>query len=194
MKLLETVSSSKRKSKVIASHHDPAGTLSWKDGSWMPHFNKALQYGDVIKLVGSAQTYADNRALSEFRDSIRSTYSVPLVAINMGELGKLSRIENGFMTPVWHPKLSMAAAPGQLSAAQIRQALSLQGLIQPKEFFIVGYPVSQSRSPPMHNALFAENGLPHNYGRFETDEITDEFKKLIKSPNFGGASITIPLK
>ena len=46
----------------------------------------------------------------------------------------------------------------------------------------------------MHNALFAQNGLPHVYDRFETDQVTDEFKKLIKSPDFGGASVTIPLK
>jgi pentafunctional AROM polypeptide len=192
--LLETVSGSKGHSKVIASHHDPAGTLSWKDGSWTPHFNKALQYGDVIKLVGSAASYKDNHALSEFRDFIRSTYNVPLIAINMGELGKLSRIENGFMTPVWHPKLSSAAAPGQLSAAQIRQGLTLHGLIQPKKFYIVGSPVGQSRSPPLHNALFKQNGLPHHYTRFETKTVTEEFKKLLKSADFGGASVTIPMK
>jgi pentafunctional AROM polypeptide len=192
--LLHQVSANKGVSKIIASHHDPEGKLSWKDGSWIPHFNKAIQYGDVVKLVGMAKSYQDNHSLFEFRESIRSSHTVPLIAINMGELGKLSRIENGFMTPVWHPRLSTAAAPGQLSAAQIRQALSLQGLIQPKKFFIAGSPVSQSRSPPMHNALFIQNGLPYEYGRFESDKVTDELKRLIKSPSFGGASVTIPLK
>jgi pentafunctional AROM polypeptide len=191
---LDRIFVNKGVTKIIASHHDPKAELSWRDGSWIPHFNKALQYGDVIKLVGMAKSYKDNHSLFEFRETIRSAHDIPLIAINMGDVGKLSRIENGFMTPVWHPKLSSAAAPGQLSAAQIRQSLSLLGLIQPKKFFIVGHPVSQSRSPPMHNALFAQNGLPHVYDRFETDQVTDEFKKLIKSPDFGGASVTIPLK
>jgi pentafunctional AROM polypeptide len=141
-----------------------------------------------------AKSYTDNRDLATFRDWAKSSHSVPLIAINMGELGKLSRIENEFMTPVSHPKLNTAAAPGQLSAAQIRQALALHGVIQPKVFYIMGSPVKQSMSPPMHNALFAQNGLPHKYTRFETRKVTDELRRAIRSPNFGGASVTIPLK
>jgi len=160
----------------------------------MPHYNKALQYGDVIKLVGVARLYEDNHALAEFRNNLRKSHDTPLIAINMAELGKLSRIENGFLTPVWHPKLSIAAAPGQMSASQIRQALSLHGVIQPKKFAIFGSPVGQSRSPPMHNALFAQNGLPHVYGRLESSKVTDDIVKFIMSPEFGGASVTIPLK
>jgi pentafunctional AROM polypeptide len=193
-KLLDEISGHKGVSRIIASHHDPAGTLSWKAGSWIPWFNTALQYGDVIKLVGVAKSYNDNRDLAAFRDLAMASHSAPLIAINMGELGKLSRIENEFMTPVSHPKLSTAAAPGQLSAAQIRQALALHGLIQPQQFYIMGSPVKHSMSPQMHNALFAQNGLPHKYTRFETHKVTDELKRVIRSPHFGGASVTIPLK
>ncbi|KAF2671346.1 Shikimate dehydrogenase [Microthyrium microscopicum] len=192
--LLEEVSANKGKTKIIASHHDPQGRLSWKDGSWVPHYNTALQYGDVIKLVGMAKTYEDNRSLAEFRDWAKAAHSTPIIAINMGELGKLSRIENGFMTPVSHSKLITAAAPGQLSAAQIREGLALHGVIPPKKMFIFGSPVTASRSPPMHNALFAQNGLPYEYSRLESPTVTQEIKDLIRSPTFGGASVTIPLK
>jgi pentafunctional AROM polypeptide len=192
--LLDEVSASKGHSKIIASHHDPHGKLSWKNGSWIPHYNTALQYGDIIKLVGFARAYEENHALAEFRKQTRSSHSIPLIAINMGELGKLSRIENGFMTPVSHSKLSTAAAPGQLSAAQIRQGLSLHGLISPKKFVIFGSPVAHSRSPALHNSLFVQNGLPHQYGRCETTIVTEDAKELIRSAQFGGASVTIPLK
>jgi pentafunctional AROM polypeptide len=192
--LLDEIIKHKGVSRIIASHHDPAGELTWKDGSWIPWFNSALQFGDVIKLVGVAKSYNDNRDLAGFRDLAKANQSAPLIAINMGELGKLSRIENEFMTPVSHPKLNTAAAPGQLSAAQIREALALQGLVQPKKFYIIGSPVKQSMSPPMHNALFAQNGLPHRYTRLEMHKVTDELKRVIKSPHFGGASVTIPLK
>jgi pentafunctional AROM polypeptide len=191
--LLQEVSEKKAYCKIIASHHDPKGQLSWKDGSWTQHYNKALQYGDVIKLVGVAKTYQDNHALAAFKES-QSSHDVPLIAINMGELGKVSRIENMFMTPVSHPKLASAAAPGQLSAAQIRQGLSLHGVISPKRFCIFGSPISQSPSPRMHNALFAATGLPHHYGIVETKIVSDELKSIIRSPDFGGASVTIPLK
>jgi pentafunctional AROM polypeptide len=89
--------------------------------------------------------------------------------------------------------MAVKAAPGQLSATEIRQALSLLGEIQPKQFYLFGTPISASRSPALHNTLFRQTGLPHNYSRFETDVAT-EVKSIIRSPDFGGASVTIPLK
>lgn len=186
----------KRSSKIIASHHDPAGALSWANGgsAWIPHYNRALEYGDVIKLVGTAKHLEDNFALAEFKAwSATAHPEIPLIALNMGEHGKLSRIINGFMTPVSSPALPVIAAPGQLSATEIRCGLSLIGEIKPKKFYIFGSPVAHSRSPPLHNTLFALTGLPHEYGRFETVVVHD-IQKLIRAPNFGGGSVTIPLK
>jgi len=192
--LLEEVSEGKRNSRIIASHHDPTGKLSWDDGSWIPHYNKALQYGDVIKLVGVAKSYQDNYHLATFKEWAAQQHDVPVIAINMGELGRLSRIDNGFMTPVTHEKLTSASAPGQLSAKQIRLGLSLHGTLTPKRFFIFGTPISESRSPAMHNALFAETGLPHHYSLFETPFVDESIKELIRRPDFGGASVTMPFK
>lgn len=192
--LLQEVSTRKAFSKIIASHHDPNGELSWRDGSWIPHYNKALQYGDIIKLVGTARSYSDNHALAHFKQEMKVAHDIPLIAINMGELGKISRIENGFLTPVSHPKLPSASAPGQLSASQIRNGLSLHGLISPKKFFIFGFPVTQSKSPALHNTLFTDAGLPHNYLLHETKVITEDVKRIIRDSEFGGASVTIPLK
>ncbi|KAL1638350.1 3-dehydroquinate dehydratase (3-dehydroquinase) [Neofusicoccum ribis] len=191
--LLQEISSKKGSSKIIASHHDPKAELSWSNGSWIPFYNRALQYGDVIKLCGVAKTIQDNFELAEFKSWAEKTHPVPVIGINMGNVGKLSRIINGFMTPVSHPELPGAAAPGQLSAADIRRGLSLMGQIEPKKFFVAGSPVTQSRSPPMHNTLFKETGLPHFYTRIETTNAAD-LKDIIRQPDFGGASITIPLK
>ncbi|KAL1650810.1 3-dehydroquinate dehydratase (3-dehydroquinase) [Diplodia intermedia] len=191
--LLQEISSNKGSSKIIASHHDPKAELSWSNGSWIPFYKRALQFGDVIKLVGVAKTLQDNFELAEFKSWAEQTHPIPVIGINMGTIGKLSRIINGFMTPVSHPELPGAAAPGQLSAADIRRGLSLMGQVEPKRFFVAGSPVSQSRSPPMHNTLFAETGLPHSYDRIETTSAKD-LKDIIRQPNFGGASVTIPLK
>ncbi|KAH0258049.1 AROM pentafunctional protein, ARO1, partial [Aureobasidium melanogenum] len=194
--LKEFVISNKRNSKIIASHHDPAGKLSWATGgsAWMPHYNAALEYGDIIKIVGTAKSLEDNFALAEFKAWAAKTHpEIPLIALNMGEHGKLSRITNRFMTPVSSPALPVVAAPGQLSAADIRRGLSLIGEIEPKKFYLFGSPISQSRSPALHNALFAQSGLPHEYGLFETTEAKD-IEKIIRAPNFGGGSVTIPLK
>ena len=191
--ILNIISTMKGHTKVIASHHDPQGRLSWSDGSWGYQFQKALQYGDIVKLVGIATTQEDNSALLEFRKAARHKAKTPLIAINMGEQGQLSRIQNEFMTPVSHPALPFKAAPGQMSAAEIRTALSLHGVIKRRNFFLFGKPIAQSRSPALHNTLFKATGLPHNYDVLETDNAA-VLKETLSSSDFGGASVTIPLK
>lgn len=193
LKLVQSLTESKGFSKIIASHHDPRGQLSWKNGAWIQYYNKALEFGDIIKLVGIANCIEDNFALAKFKSMMAVSHDVPLIAINMGARGKLSRILNAFMTPVSHPALPFKAAPGQISAAEIRGGLSLMGEIEPKQFYLFGTPISASRSPALHNALFKQSGLPHEYGRLETSNVQD-VKEIICSPEFGGASVTIPLK
>ncbi|THD00447.1 hypothetical protein EYZ11_000011 [Aspergillus tanneri] len=191
--MLRAVTEMKGYSKIIASHHDPKGELSWANMSWMKFYNRALEYGDVIKLVGVANSIDDNTALRKFKNWAESAHDVPVIAINMGDNGQLSRILNGFMTPVSHPSLPFKAAPGQLSAAEIRRGLSLMGEIKKKKFAIFGTPIAASRSPDLHNTLFDQMGLPHEYTRLETSNAEDA-RGFIRSPEFGGASVTIPLK
>lgn len=191
--VLQAVNEMKEHSKIIASHHDPAGKLSWNNGAWIPHYNKALQYGDIVKLVGVAKHQNDNFELMKFKSWAEGAHGVPVIALNMSEKGQSSRIMNGFMTPVSHPSLPFKAAPGQLSATEIRQGLSLMGEIKKRQFYLFGKPISASRSPALHNTLFSLTGLPHNYSLFETDA-ADDVKQLIRADEFGGASVTIPLK
>ncbi|KAK5155342.1 3-dehydroquinate dehydratase (3-dehydroquinase), partial [Cryomyces antarcticus] len=65
--LTTLVTSAKNFSKIISSHHDPKGALDWNNGSWIPFYNRALQHGDVIKLVGTAKSLAANFALFKFK-------------------------------------------------------------------------------------------------------------------------------
>lgn len=190
---LRYIARDKGYTKIIASHHDPKGQLAWGNNSWVPHYNKALLYGDIVKLVGVAATQDDNMALLEFKRWTQSQNKAPVIAINMGQEGQKSRVENSFLTPVSHPALPFKAAPGQLSAAEIRVALTLHGVIKPREFFLCGKPITQSKSPAMHNKAFRAAGLPHTYALLETDNISD-LGSMLDSSDFGGASITIPLK
>ncbi|KAI5798030.1 EPSP synthase-domain-containing protein [Peziza echinospora] len=191
--LIKQVTENKGFTKIIASHHDVPGALSWATASWVTFYNKALQFGDVIKLVGQAKELEDNFALEKFRVWAKAT-DTPLIAINMGEKGKMSRILNKFLTPVTHAKVPTKAAPGQLSVAEINQGLALLGEFPAKKFYLLGSPIQHSRSPALHNTLFKSLGLPHEYGLFETPEVNDEVKALVRSPDFGGASVTIPHK
>ncbi|KAL0940812.1 pentafunctional arom polypeptide [Colletotrichum truncatum] len=192
-RVIRDVVDNKGRSRIIASHHDPQGALSWSNGSWIPFYNKALQWGDVIKLVGVAQRIEDNYDLARFKSEMLASHSTPIIALNMGAAGKLSRVLNGCLTPVSHPDLPFKAAPGQMSAAEIRQALSLLGGINPQSFYLFGKPISASRSPALHNSLFGLVGLPHKYSLKETDTAAD-LRGIVRAPDFGGASVTIPLK
>lgn len=191
--ILQEMTSHRRHTRIITSHHDPTGTLSWKNASWIPFYNRALQYGDVIKLIGLANTIEDNFELERFRNKLLVSRNTPIIAINMGEAGKLSRIMNSFLTPVSHPDLPFKAAPGQMSAFEIRHGRALIGKIKAAKFYLFGSPIAQSRSPALHNTLFMLAGLPHTYNRYETSSV-ENLPTLLQSDEFGGASVTIPLK
>ncbi|CDK25383.1 unnamed protein product [Kuraishia capsulata CBS 1993] len=190
--LLDSVSSKRKFTKIIGSHHDFSGTLKWNNVEWENRY--ALAKGlnvDLVKFVGTATTFADNIALEKFR---ADHTEIPLIAINMGEFGKMSRVVNPLLTPITHKALPSASAPGQLTIQEINEAANLIGLLPAKKFYVVGTPVGHSRSPALHNAGYKELGLPHSFELFDTGSVQEVNEKLFKSPTFGGCAVTIPLK
>jgi pentafunctional AROM polypeptide len=179
--------------KLIGSHHDVHGSLSWDEFGWSEKVTLASKFADIIKLVGSASTLEDNLALERFRHAHLSKSTVPLIAINMGRTGQLSRVLNPVLTPISHPSLPAKAAPGQLSLKEINQCLSLIGSINPLRFYLLGTPISHSRSPALHNTLFEEVGLPHHYTLYESLDAESAIA-VTRDADFGGASVTIPYK
>jgi shikimate 5-dehydrogenase len=101
------------------------------------------------------------------------------------------------LTPVTHPDLPNAAAPGQLTVEEILHQKQLLGLLprQSKTFVLFGSPISHSPSPDLHNAGFQHLKLPFQYVKKET-AILQDVKTAIQElgSNFGGGSVTIPLK
>ncbi|KAH8078727.1 aromatic amino acid family biosynthesis-like protein [Cristinia sonorae] len=182
-------------SQIIASWHDWSGNLKWVGQTVEEKYQAAAAIGDIVKIVGRANCLEDNFALHAFVQAKMSTFnSKPLLAINMGTEGQISRILNKTLSPVTHPLLPNKAAPGQLSFAQIQSALHLIGQLPTRRFFLFGTPIAHSMSPTLHNTGFRILGLPHQYELFETDSVGEEIKAAIASPDFGGASVTIPFK
>jgi pentafunctional AROM polypeptide len=185
----------KGNSKIVASWHDWSGNLKWDSSSVDATLEVAKAYGDIVKIVGKANTLDDNMALHRFVTRASSAVDAkPIIAINMGVEGQLSRILNTTFTPVTHPLLPTRAAPGQLSFVEIQTALRLIGQLPAKQFYIFGKPVASSMSPTLHNTGFNLLGLPHSYGRVEADTIDSDVRLTLKLADFGGASVTIPLK
>ncbi|KAJ1965812.1 3-dehydroquinate dehydratase (3-dehydroquinase) [Dipsacomyces acuminosporus] len=186
----------KQNSLIIASYHDTVGKhLRWSEvESEFANeiLARARACGDIAKLISVAQTWEDNLACQRFIERNHSL-AAPLIALNMGYLGQLSRVLCPCLTPVTHPQLKTPAAPGQISIQQINQARALAGLLAPKKFFLFGTPIQHSPGPAMHNSGFAALGLPHVYGLKETESI-DELAQVTSAQDFGGASVTIPHK
>ncbi len=64
------------------------------------------------------------------------------------------------------------------------------------KFYLLGYPVEHSVSPPMHNAMFKELGLPHGYSllNVRSENLAEVIKSKLRTEEFGGANVTIPHK
>ncbi|ORY91062.1 hypothetical protein BCR43DRAFT_463752 [Syncephalastrum racemosum] len=108
--------------KTIGSFHDLKG---WSSTTMMAARRRASTFNlDVLKLVGTAHSMADNRALENFRAQVDASGSEPVILINMGELGALTRVANRFLTPATHPTLPTVAAPGQLSIHDLKRLRS----------------------------------------------------------------------
>ena len=211
------INRSKCSTLVIASFHDTSGEVSWVDtslkdivgasersryavpSSMAERLLACDKVGDVVKLIGFAKTLNDNWSLQNFLYSVVPSLKIkkPIIALNMGPLGQVSRALNTFFTPVTHPLLPSSAAPGQLSVKQIHQFRQFLGLLQPKTFYLFGEPIQHSMSPALHNSGFDVVGLPHRYTIFETsnwNHVKQAVQQGLRDGSFGGASITIPLK
>lgn len=182
----------KGSTKIIGSHHDFDAKFSWDDPEWENRYNQALSMDvDIIKFVGTATSFEDNLLLEQFR---KQHTTKPLIAINMTETGKVSRILNTVLTPVTSELLPSASAPGQLTLRQVNELYSSMGGYSTKEFYVVGSPVSHSRSPVLHNTGYKILGLPHKFDKFETESAQEVKEKLLSNEKLGGLAVTIPLK
>ncbi|KAN0131738.1 Pentafunctional AroM protein [Lactarius tabidus] len=182
-------------SRILASWHDWSGSLKWDSPAVDAALEVAKSYGDIVKIVGKANTLDDNLALQRFVQRVKlAADAKPIIAINMGVNGQLSRILNTTFTPVTHPLLPSKAAPGQLSFVEIQTALNLIGELPARKFYIFGNPIAHSMSPTLQNTAFKLLGLPHSYERFETEDVDHEVRFTLTLSDFGGASVTIPFK
>ncbi|KAJ6602150.1 type I 3-dehydroquinase-domain-containing protein [Mycena sp. CBHHK59/15] len=193
LSVLEDIVSLKGSTTIIGSYCDIMGNISWTGHQTRQIYDKIVQMGaDIVKIVNVARSFEDNMSLRQFVATVERN-PIPLVAINLGPEGKISRALNHVLSPLSHPLLPRVSSPGQISFYETQSILHLTGLLPQKKYYLFGCPIAHSMSPTLQNTAFATLGLPHTYELKETLTV-EELKEVLESPNFGGASVTIPYK
>ncbi len=184
-----------RGARVIASKHITTHTPS--AGDIADICSQLCSLGTaVVKLVVMARHPSDVLTLQMGSHASQAALQAEgrgIITLAMGEAGKASRVWNRTLTPVTHPAMPAAAAPGQLTAAQVNELALWQGMTPPESFKLYGSPISASPSPAMHVALFHWCGLPHTYSLGESEQL-QLLQDDLHTKRVQGGNVTIPLK
>ncbi|CAF3630529.1 unnamed protein product [Rotaria sp. Silwood1] len=148
---------------------------------------------DIIKIVINSTDMNYILQFTSICKSFKLDSHQNIISLCMGNKGKLTRVLNVFMTPVTHPLLSYSSAKGQMSVEETQLLRQSLGLLESKKFYLFGKPIQHSLTPLLHQTGFDYFYLPYKYELCETDKF-DMIECIIKQTDFGGASITMPLK
>jgi len=150
------------RNRLIISWHDFAGTPADLDAVFE---RLAATPADVLKAVFTAHDATDGfRVLSQLR---RRAAARPLIALALGEAGLFTRVlarKFGAFLTFAALRAAHASAPGQPAIAELR-GLYRWDKIGPgtRVYGVVGWPVSHSLSPVIHNAALSAANIDAVY-------------------------------
>ena len=153
----------------------------------------------VVKIAYRARSIRDNLELFE----ILADRHKPTIALGMGEFGLMSRV----LAPKFGGFLTFASlreeantAPGQPTLDELLNLYRFRKIKSTtKVYGIIGWPVTQSMSPMVHNAGFEAVGFDGVYVPMPVEGSYESFKATMLAMidsglDFKGASVTIPHK
>lgn len=179
-------------SVIMSAFHDFSGGWKWTSPEAQRIFTESARYADIVKMIAMVSTIEETYELEYFRSTIKNRGPGPLLsAVNMGQMGQLSRALNAVFSPITHPLLPMIAAPGQLTAAEINEALHIMGQLPKRDLYAIGSFRSTPHSMFMEKCL-NELGLPHSFSSTDRGP-KGSMESVILQPQFGGASINPPI-
>lgn len=150
---------------------------------------------DVIKVVSTAQTLADNLAVLRLIEARSATSRI--VGIAMGEEGLASRVlglRAGSLFSFASPEDGSETAPGQVSAGTMRKLYRADKLnAETRVFGVAGNPIRHSLSPLMHNTAFHHEGVNAVMLPLKVRALADLLALAWELP-LSGAAVTMPLK
>ena len=130
--------------------------------------------------------YGGNSTQQDFSYNSQTSYSKNIIsnsAVNNNSY--MTQFDNTYKTPITEPQTRYQ---GNISQ-------SIQPKAQGTKFGLLGYPLGHSLSAYIHEAGFKSLGLDYTYELLETapENLVDRIK-FLKSNNYAGFNVTIPLK
>ncbi|KAJ5086273.1 hypothetical protein NUU61_007580 [Penicillium alfredii] len=185
------------KTKIIGQQIlKPSSGITWGDKSCVALYHDAEKLGcQLVRLLRVATEREDNAAVAEFTNKIRSLPGEhpPLIAYNIGRLGRTSQVFNSILTGVTHPAITSTGNEydPQIASRDAVRALFQSYMLDPLQFYILGASVAYSLSPAMHNAAIQHCGMSHTYSIPDSPSLA-ALERLGRDPHFGGASVVQP--
>ncbi|KAL4814426.1 type I 3-dehydroquinase-domain-containing protein [Aspergillus spinulosporus] len=184
--------------KIIGQRiFEPSSGVSWDNEECLSAYLDAAGLGcQLVRILRVATEREDNAAIAKFTNRIEMLPGdhPPVIAFNLGSLGRTSQVFNSILTSVSHSaidRLSRNERDPQIMARDAVQALFQSYVLDPLQFYILGGSVAYSLSPSMYNAAFRHCGMNHTYSIPEKPTLA-ALDELGRDPNFGGASIVQP--
>ena len=178
-------------SALLVSYHDFARTRSLEDAAG----HIAAFEPEIIKVVSTAQTLADNLAVLRLLEDHSARYCI--VAMAMGEEGLVSRV----LGPRAGSAFTFASladgaetAAGQVTARALRTLYHIDRLdAETRIFGVAGNPIAHSLSPLMHNAAFRRERVNAVLLPLKVRALSDLLALTLELP-LSGVAVTMPLK
>jgi 3-dehydroquinate dehydratase type I len=195
---LAQVVQSRGMTKIIGHYNlEHSSGISWEDEACLSIYLEAERLGcQLVRIVRSATTREENDSVRKFIDRVKALSGVhpPIIAFNLGAIGRSSQVFNSNLTSVTHPAIPPSAQKEkdpQLTSQDAVHALFQSYMLDPLKFYILGASIAYSISPAMHNAAYASCGLAHTYRIPEAPSLAklDEWRH---DPHFGGSSVVQP--
>ena len=149
----------------------------------------------ILKVALNAGTREE-----EYREAERLLRGSQLqyILIQLGsEAGRLTRVLNQRLSPVYDARIGAPTGPGQLTRAEILRHRQELGVARERRNFVylIGSCIQRSLSPEIQNFCYERMGLSGSY-LFQRHEVgsLDSLRDLFGSEEFRGAAVTIPFK
>lgn len=187
------------KNELILSYHDTHGTPE-ELGEVFDQLQASP--AGVVKAAFTAADALDScRVLAQLN---RRGAQRPMIALAMGEAGLLTRVlarKFGAMLTFAAAEPGAESAPGQPTIGELRETYRWDAISRSTRVFgVIGWPVTHSLSPRLHNAAMVAEGIDAVYLPLPVKPGYDDLAAFLDYVtdngwlDFAGMSVTIPHK